>query len=101
MNLSFFHRMVACLLAVSAWTGQAFGGAFTVGDVVILRVGDGSSAIGTNAAAVSLLEYTMTGTLVQTINIASTGSSAEISRRLWRRSLNSVFPQGIFLRRRL
>ena len=53
MNLSFFGRcLVASVLAAAAWVGQAFGAAFTVGDVVILRVGDGSTTIGTNATAV-------------------------------------------------
>lgn len=50
--------------------------AFGVGNLLVLRVGDGTTAIGTTAASVSLLEYTPTGTLVQTINVSSSGASA-------------------------
>ncbi len=77
LNPSFCKRcMVASVLAAAAWVGQASGGAITAGDIVIVRVGDGSSTIGTKAAAVSLLEYTTGGTLVQTINVSSSGSLA-------------------------
>ncbi len=76
-NRTFFNRcMVACILAAAAWVGPAFGGPFTAGNLVVVRVGDGSTALSTNAAAVSLLEYTRSGTLLQTISLASTGTSA-------------------------
>jgi hypothetical protein len=65
-----------CLLAAATWAEPAVGAAITVGDLVVVRIGDGSTSISGNAAAVSLLEYTTSGTLVQTINVASTGGSA-------------------------
>jgi len=37
----------------------------------VVRVGDGSTTLGTTAAAVSLVEYSRTGTVVQTISLPS------------------------------
>jgi uncharacterized repeat protein (TIGR01451 family) len=45
----------------------AHAAAFTPGNLVVYRVGTGSGALGTSAAAVFLDEYTPGGTLVQTI----------------------------------
>jgi len=56
-------------LASQAFTPQA---AFTPGNVVVYRVGDGSAALGSAATAVFLDEYTPAGTLVQTITIPTT-----------------------------
>jgi len=50
--------------------------AFTPGNIVIYRVGDGSAALGTTATATFLDEYTAFGTFVRTIPLASSGSSA-------------------------
>lgn len=50
--------------------------AFTAGNYVVLRVGDGAATLGSAATAVSLLEYTSNGTLVQTIAVPATGTSA-------------------------
>jgi hypothetical protein len=47
----------------------------TPGNLVVYRVGDGTTSLGSSAAAVSLLEYTPTGTLQQTINLDTTGSN--------------------------
>lgn len=63
-------------MLVEALESRRVMDAFGVGNLLVLRVGDGTSTIGTNAAAVSLLEYTPTGTLVQTINVPSTGAGA-------------------------
>ena len=41
--------------------------AFTPGNYVVVRLGDGTAALTSAAAATSLLEYTPTGTLVQTL----------------------------------
>lgn len=46
-------------------TNIVFGAAFTAGDVVIYRVGDGTAALSGNATAAFLDEYTPQGTLVQ------------------------------------
>src|ERR1043166_59290 len=47
--------------------GPAPAAAFTAGNLVVYRVGDGGTALSGNAAAVFLDEYTTGGTLVQSI----------------------------------
>jgi hypothetical protein len=54
--------------------------AFTPGDLVIYRVGDGTSALNSNATAVFVDEYTPSGTLVQSIPLPTSVSG--LSRRL-------------------
>ncbi|MBX2992649.1 MAG: hypothetical protein KF749_15960, partial [Bacteroidetes bacterium] len=67
--LFIFSVLVLVLLApVTTGWGQ-----FTNGNIVILRVGDGSGALSSNATAAFLDEYTTTGTLVQTVVIPSSG----------------------------
>src|SRR6266851_135715 len=76
-GMSLLNRYIlTCVLTSAIWIGQASGAAFTAGDLLIVRVGDGSTTLGTNAAAVSLLEYSRSGTLVQTISVTSSGTSA-------------------------
>lgn len=43
-----------------ATTGNVFGQSFTTGNLVVLRVGDGTNALSANGSAVSLLEFTTT-----------------------------------------
>jgi hypothetical protein len=50
--------------------------AITAGNLVVYRVGDGTAALGTAATAVFLDEYTVTGTLVQTIPLPTAGISS-------------------------
>lgn len=51
--------------------------AFTPGNLLALRVGDGSASLASNAAAVSLVEISRTsGETVQTINVPSAGADA-------------------------
>ena len=59
-------------LLVSA---TAFGGAFTLGDLVVVTVGNGSGLNG-NATAGALYEYSTAGSLVQTINLPTAASGA-------------------------
>lgn len=54
--------------------------AFTRGNVVIYRVGDGTAVLGSAATAVFLDEYTPAGTLVQSIPVPTTTNGA--NRRL-------------------
>lgn len=63
---------VAAGLAATAATA----GPFTLGDLVIYRVGDGSAALGTTATAVFLDEYTTGGSLVQSLILPSSGAGA-------------------------
>lgn len=46
---------------------------FTAGNLVVYRIGDGSSTLSTNADKVFLDEYTPSGVLVQSIQMPSTG----------------------------
>src|SRR5215470_7266685 len=50
--------------------------AFTAGDVVIYRVGDGSGSLVNTGNAVFLDEYTPSGTLVQSVALPTTASGA-------------------------
>ncbi|MBO0698761.1 MAG: cadherin domain-containing protein, partial [Zavarzinella sp.] len=50
--------------------------AFTPGDVVIYRTGDGTTTLGSTGNAVFLDEYSPTGTLVQSISMPTTVSGA-------------------------
>jgi DNA/RNA endonuclease G (NUC1) len=59
------------LLGVVAPAGAA---AFTPGNIVVYRVGDGVAALGSGGTAVFLDEYTQAGTLVQSIAMPTTGS---------------------------
>jgi hypothetical protein len=60
-------------LAIAAASGAAPIGN---GNLVIYRVGTGAAALGTTATAVFLDEYTPTGSLVQSIALGTTGTSA-------------------------
>jgi len=50
--------------------------AFTPGNLLVLRVGDGTTTLGVNADSVALVEFTPDGTLVQEIPVAAAGSTA-------------------------
>lgn len=53
--------------------------AFTGGNLVVLRVGDGGAALSSNAAAVFLDEYTTAGTSVQSIAVPSTTAGGRLT----------------------
>src|SRR5690349_24931066 len=53
---------------------QAAG--FTPGDIVVVRLGDGATALSGTAAPVFLDEYTPSGTLVQTIPLPTSAAGA-------------------------
>ncbi len=57
-RILFFVVAALCVLAVSAW------GQFTAGNLVVLRVGDGSGALTNASTAVFLDEYTTAGSSV-------------------------------------
>jgi hypothetical protein len=64
--------IVVAVLAVSH--SNLMAQAFTFGNLALLRMGDGVSPLG-DAAPISLQEYHRTGTLLNTVNIPSTGVS--------------------------
>lgn len=55
---------------------SGFAAAFSPGNLVVARVGDGSAGLGSTATALFLDEYTTAGTLVQTIALPTTVSGA-------------------------
>jgi hypothetical protein len=54
-------------LAVLLQASSAYAAPFTPGNVVVVKVGNGTTALSASAAPVSLCEYTAAGSLVQTI----------------------------------
>jgi hypothetical protein len=58
------------------FTPAVLAGAFTGGNIAVVRVGDGTTTLSSDAAAVSILEFTTSGSLVQTLNLTSSGSDA-------------------------
>lgn len=75
--------------------------AFTPGNLVMYRVGDGAAALSSNGAVVFADEYTPGGTLVQSINISTSGgadfvtagtSTAEGNMTLSKDGQNLVMP---------
>ncbi len=61
-------------LSMEALEDRSVPAAFTAGDLVVYRVGDGSAALTNAATAVFLDEYTTSGTLVQSIALPKTTS---------------------------
>jgi uncharacterized repeat protein (TIGR01451 family) len=55
---------------------NAQAAAFTAGNLVVYRIGDGSAALTTAGTAIFLDEYTTSGTLVQTIALPNTAAAA-------------------------
>ena len=47
----------------------------SIGNIIVERVGDGVAALGSGATGVALVEYSTSGTAIQTITFPSTGSS--------------------------
>jgi hypothetical protein len=58
---------VALCLGATLYAHHARAAAFTLGDLVVVRVGDGTAALSSAATATFLDEYTPGGVLVQTI----------------------------------
>jgi DNA/RNA endonuclease G (NUC1) len=77
-------RRLLTILATIATTVAVFSqlpaihasGGFTLGNIVVYRVGDGAAGLGSAATAVFLDEYTSAGTLVQSIAMPTAVSGA-------------------------
>ena len=63
------------LLAALASTGSAYGAVFTAGNLVVERVGNGSATLSSAAAAVSVIEFTSSGSPIHTLNLPTSGSN--------------------------
>src|SRR5688500_7710791 len=61
-------------LSIQTLEAREVPAAFTPGNVVIYRVGDGIAALTGNGSAVFLDEYTPAGTLVQSVAMPTTAS---------------------------
>jgi hypothetical protein len=68
----FFGVAITLLATFSA--NHACAAAFTLGDLVVVRAGDGSAALNGNATAAFLDEYTTAGVLVQSIPLPTLAS---------------------------
>ena len=63
-------------LSMEALEDRSVPAAFTAGNLVVYRVGDGSTALSNASTAVFLDEYSPSGALVQTINMPTSASGA-------------------------
>jgi hypothetical protein len=69
-------RAILAAICFGVWAGSAAAQPITRGDIVVVRFGDGTAALGAFATPVFLDEYTPTGTLVRSIAVPSAGTSA-------------------------
>ena len=73
----FTTRILACLAMVLAMVPALVSASpFTPGNLVVVRIGDGTAALTSAATATYLLEYTPAGVLVQTIALPTTAAGA-------------------------
>ena len=61
--------------AITYVSGSIIVSGFTKGNIVVNRLGDGTTSLGSVAAAISLVEFTPSGTIANTITSAFTGSN--------------------------
>src|SRR6185295_11339744 len=55
-------RHLACVaLALAVGSGAAYAGPFTAGNIVVSQIGDGTAALGSGATAVTLKEWSFSG----------------------------------------
>lgn len=94
------QRITSLAIAVFVTGATSFGAAFTPGNLAIYRVGDGSAALTNAATAVFIDEYTMAGTLVQSIampteiagdNFRLTASGTAVSEGMMNLSVDERF----------
>jgi len=69
-----FHKLSALVLALST-VGVAQAAPFTAGNLLIERVGTGTSPLTNAATAVIVDEYTTSGTLVQSVALPTSGAN--------------------------
>ncbi len=75
MKMKFLKFALVCALVgviLTAKTLEVRAAPFVPGNLVVVRVGDGSATLSSAATPVFLLEYTLSGTLVQTIPLPTT-----------------------------
>src|SRR4051812_38401035 len=67
----------SALLACERLEPRRMLAAFTAGDLAVIRLGDGTAALGSTTAAVFIDEYSPNGTLVQSIPIATADNGSQ------------------------
>ncbi len=72
-----FKRLAALCVAIAS-ASHLFPAAFTAGNLVVLRVGDGVQVLANTGNSVFLDEYSTNGTLVQSISMPDSGTNALI-----------------------
>ncbi len=80
MNPSPSRRLLFGLGLCLAVARPVVADAFQNGNLVVLQVGDGSAPLSSAATAVSLLEYSTTGVLQQTLNLPSQSGTARLTQ---------------------
>jgi hypothetical protein len=65
--------LMAFAIVFTMFSINAYAADFTQGNIVVVRVGDGSATLSNASTAVFLEEYTTAGILVQTISIPTSG----------------------------
>ncbi len=75
LNLKLISTLAAALVALST---AGHGAAFTAGNLVVLRVGDGTRVLSGAAEAMFLDEYQPNGTFVQTVSLPTTNASPQL-----------------------
>ncbi|MBH1962876.1 MAG: IPTL-CTERM sorting domain-containing protein [Comamonadaceae bacterium] len=76
-NFSWRALLALTLIIPPFWTAPASAAAFTPGNVVVYRVGDGSRALVATGNPVFLDEFTPSGTLVQSIAMPTAASGVQ------------------------
>jgi hypothetical protein len=71
--------LLGAAVGLLSTTEAAAQSAFTAGNYVVLRVGDGTAALTSAATATFLLEYSPTGTLVQTLALPTANTSPNLA----------------------
>ena len=95
--MKYVYVFLSLFLGLTIASQKAWGGDFTSGNLVVLRVGSGSPSLSSNTAPVFLDEFTIAGASVQTITVpsSSTGrvtiSGSATSEGLMTRSTDGRF----------
>jgi len=70
------RNWLVVLTTILLTSATAFAANFTKGNLAVLRVGDGTTVLGTGSAPISIIEFTPAGVPVQTNSIPSSGVTA-------------------------
>lgn len=74
-NITLKTVLMATLLMLSINSLHSYAADFTAGNLVVVRLGDGTAALSNASTAIFLDEYSTTGTLVQSITIPTSGDN--------------------------